>query len=82
MSRLLEDKHNQREQDRLYRLAKKKGFMLQKCPTRDIRSQDYGTYRLITRDPQLMFMFRSSSGYGLTLREIDRYLATAPSIAS
>ena len=72
---LLDNESQQREQDRLYRLAKKKGFLLQKCRIRDRRSPDYGTYRLIVRGPNAdRLLLGNSDGGGCTLDLIGRYL--------
>lgn len=72
-------KDRQLDQDSLYRLAKRKGFTLQKCRTRDKHHEDYGTYRLLNPNTNLLVLSKRVNGYGLTLREIERYLDKQPS---
>jgi hypothetical protein len=67
-------KDRQLDQDRVYRLAKRKGFRLEKCRTRDKHHEDYGTYRLLNRNTNMLVLSARIDGYGLTLGEIAEYL--------
>jgi hypothetical protein len=72
-------KESQLNQDRVYRLAKRKGFRLEKCRTRDKHHEDYGTYRLLNRNTNMLVMSKRIDSYGLTLGEIEEYLDKQPS---
>ena len=50
-------KDRQLDQDTVYRLAKRKGFRMEKCRTRDKHHEDYGTYRLLNRNTNMLVLF-------------------------
>jgi len=64
-----------RVRDRLYRLAKKKGFKLQLCRSHD-EGPDYSTYRIVNRATNVVVHAARLDGYGLTLDQVDQYLST------
>jgi hypothetical protein len=60
----------------MYRMAKRKGFQLQKCRSRHAEAPDCGIYRLV--NPHLNAVALNGPGnYGLTLDEVAEYLRKA-----
>ncbi len=51
----------------------------EKCRTRDKHHEDYGTYRLLNRNTNMLVMSKRVDSYGLTLGENERYLGEQPS---
>ncbi len=60
------------ERDRLYRLAKRMGYRLQMCRR---QNEDHGTYRLLTRNTNTLVLSARIDGYGLTLDQVEAFLA-------
>ena len=58
-----------------YRMAKRKGFRLQKCRSRQ-PVPDYGTYRLVNPYHNSVVL-NGPGNYGLTLDEVSEYLREA-----
>jgi hypothetical protein len=64
-------------EDRLYRVAKRIGFALEKCRSHDHSHADYGSYRILNRTTnEVIYSIRPES-YGLTLAEAEQYLERA-----
>jgi hypothetical protein len=59
---------------RLRRMAERQGLRLEKTRRRDHRAVDYGTYQLV--DPYKNTLVRAglSSGFGLSLDDVERVL--------
>jgi len=64
-------------ENRLRRMAERQGLKLEKSRRRDPRAWDFGTYQLV--DPYtntiVAHNFATGRGYGLSLDEIEEYLA-------
>jgi hypothetical protein len=59
---------------RLRRKARRQGLELQKSRRRDPHALDYGTYQLVDATTGTVVTSSLTSGYGLTLGEIEREL--------
>lgn len=61
---------------RLYLLAKRKGLALQLC--RKSEGPDCGTFRILNRTSRAVVHSARPGGYGLTLDQVEEYLAHHP----
>ena len=61
-------------ENRLRRVAERQGLRLEKSRRRDPRAVDFGTFRLVDIASNTLEAYGSSSGYGLTLDEIEEAL--------
>lgn len=55
-------------------MAARQGLRLEKCPRRDRRAYDWGTYHLVNAATNVLEVWGLSSGYGLSLDEIEQIL--------
>jgi hypothetical protein len=62
-------------ENRLRRMAERQGLRLEKSRRRDPRAIDYGTYHLIDPQTDSIVAGSVSSGYGLSLDEIEHALS-------
>lgn len=65
-------------ENRIRRIAERRGLRLEKSRRRDPRATDYGTYRLVDAETNAIEAYGDSSLYGLTLDEIEAQLIGAP----
>jgi hypothetical protein len=61
-------------ENRLRRKARRQGLELQKSRRRDPHALDYGTYQLVDATTNSVVASGLTSGYGLTLGDIEREL--------
>ncbi len=65
---------NKVRENRLRRVALRRGLRLEKTRRRDPLALDYGTYMLIDDRTNAVVARGLESGYGLTLDDIERHL--------
>ncbi len=58
----------------LRRKAKRQGFILQKSRVRTLAAPSHGTYRLVDGSRNCIAFGDASSGYGMSLVDIEEYL--------
>lgn len=56
------------------RMASRQGLRLEKCPRRDPRAFDHGTYQLVDAFTGAVHMRGLPTGYGMTLDDVERVL--------
>jgi hypothetical protein len=61
-------------ENRLRRMASRRGLILEKCPRRDPGAIDYGTYRLVRASDGSLYANRLGQKYGMTLDSVERDL--------
>jgi hypothetical protein len=61
-------------ENRLRRMARRQGLVLQKSRRRDWRAPDYGTYMLVDAATNAVIAYGLQSGYGLSISEVERAL--------
>lgn len=61
-------------ENRLRRMAERQGLRLEKSRRRDPRATDFGTYHLVTAADNTLAAWGLSSGYGLSLDDVERAL--------
>ncbi len=74
---MAEDDEDARE-ERLRRIAERRGLTLMKSPRSDPRESGHGTYMLVETDTATIKVSGSSAGFGLTLDEIEDVLNRWP----
>jgi hypothetical protein len=74
---MAEDDEDLRE-DRLRRVAERRGLTLLKSPQRDSQHSSYGTYMLVETDSATIKVSGSPAGYGLTLDDVEDVLERRP----
>jgi hypothetical protein len=62
-------------ENRIRRAAARQGLRLEKSRARDPRAIGYGTYQLVDMSTNSLTSYGGSSGYGLSLTEVDRELS-------
>jgi hypothetical protein len=62
-------------ENRLRRVAERRGLRLEKSRRRDPRAIDWGTYQLVDLYTNILVAGNTNSGYGMTLDEIEEQLA-------
>jgi hypothetical protein len=60
-------------ENRLRRMARRQGFVLEKSPRRDRRAKDYGLYRLLV-DHRDIDYHRTTTPFQKTIGEIEAFL--------
>ena len=70
------DQDTKVRENRLRRMAKRQGLTLVKIRRLDPLAVDYGRYRVETGDGVEATRFASTMGWGLTLDEVEKRLAT------
>ena len=61
-------------ENRLRRAAERQGLVLRKSRRRDSRAKGYGTYSLVDATTGTIVCASDSTGYGMTLAEIEEKL--------
>lgn len=61
-------------ENRLRRMAERRGLRLEKSRRRDTRALDYGTYGLVDPAAGQLIAGSTSTGYGLSLDEVEKAL--------
>lgn len=61
-------------ENRIRRMAERQGLRLEKSRRRDTRAHDYGTYHLVDTATNTLASYGLSSGYGMSLDEIETAL--------
>ncbi|WP_168706595.1 hypothetical protein [Gordonia paraffinivorans] len=70
-----DDQQYKVRENRARRAARRQGLRLEKSRARDPRALGYGTYRLVNTINNTVEAHDHTSGYGLSLDEIEQVLA-------
>lgn len=65
-------------ENRVRRMAERQGLALHKSGRRDPRALDYGTYGLYDANRNVLEVGNPSTGFGLSLEEVERALMEGP----
>lgn len=66
-------------ENRIRRMAERRGLVLRKSRRRDPGALDFGTYQLVdSRNCLVLGNSNTASGYGIDLGEVERFLEKGP----